>query len=164
MLEVLRQVNPVVPQELNQGAVEPLLVLAVEPLLLVLAMEPLVLVLAVELLLPLLSHCKASHMLSLMLLLCSPQASAEKLILMQLPGAPILFLFAMGDSPFVMHMGFGLQAATFTGRVRVATRISHMLTSAVQTRHVIASSIGASRDLRSGMSRKPVHTICLTRI
>ena len=160
---MLRQVNPVVPQELNQGAVEPLLVLAVEPLLLVLAMEPLVLVLAVELLLPLLSHCKASHML-LMLLLCSPQASAEKLILMQLPGAPILFLFAMGDSPFVMHMGFGLQAATFTGRVRVATRISHMLTSAVQTRHVIASSIGASRDLRSGMSRKPVHTICLTRI
>ena len=89
--------NPVVPQELNQGAVEPLLVLAVEPLLLVLAMEPLVLVLAVELLLP--------------------QASAEKLILMQLPGAPILFLFAMGDSSFVMHMGFGLQAATFTGRV-----------------------------------------------
>ena len=105
---------------------------------------------------------QGSHMLLLMLLLCSPQASAEKLILMQLPGAPILFLFAMGDSPFVMHMGFGLQAATFTGRVCVATRISHMVTSAVQTRHVIASSIGASRDLRSGMSRKPVHTICLT--
>ena len=39
---MLRQVNPVVPQELNQGAVEPLLVLAVETLLLVLAMEPLV--------------------------------------------------------------------------------------------------------------------------
>ena len=34
---MLRQVNPVVPQELNQGAVEPLLVLEVEPLLLVLA-------------------------------------------------------------------------------------------------------------------------------